>query len=251
MTATGDQTEQIGRRDVHAAARADHRAESPGPPRSASVAGVPGSRCPRLQRQRHLPEGPRRPCSSAPRRRRHLQVRAGQGGGRIPRFRLGVRVQLGPHRLAFAEGVAAPPFRHPPGLQPAGHLLAARAALAFSRRTFRLRPPRPEPRTVLLALRSASRARPEAAVPGAPLARAADVPARGSDHLDQRVVQGDRGGARRAPAGPRHRRAQWSRHAADAPDLPEGSAAHGWHRTRLLGHHGAAGRGGPGTPRHG
>ena len=133
-----------------AAPRPDHRPEPAGAVRPAGLAGVPGARGTRATTSRwsaprataiRLPgRSTASDCTSTGRTRRAAAGRASSPSTRTRSWR-----RPGWRLKARRQGR----FRRHPGLQPAGHLLAARAGLAVCRRhPVRLRPPRPVPRAL-------------------------------------------------------------------------------------------------------
>ncbi len=180
------------------------RAEPPGALRPEGVAGVPVPRRQRVRRHGRLPAGGGHRPVPGRRRRAHPRVprlRPGRGSTGIPRR---VRLVVPCDRTARCPRSPGRSVRRDAGMQPSGHLLAARAVAARSRRhAVRLRPPRPLPRALRLPLRG----QPGNPLQGADLPREADVPRRRPRHVDERVVCRHRhvpwAQARRA----RHRRA--------------------------------------------
>ena len=106
-----------------------------------------------------VPEGAGDPGVPAPRRGRALQVPALPPGG-SRRLRRRVRVLVPHDGEAGAHGRAGAALRGHPGVQPARHLLAASAAVlrAPRRIAVRLRPARPVPRALRVAVPRRGRA---------------------------------------------------------------------------------------------
>ena len=168
----------------------------------------------------------------------------------LARVRLGVRLQLAAHGVAVAAGPAQPAVRRHPGLQPAGHLLAAGAAVAAVRGQVRLRPPRPEPRAVPLPLRRAPRR-----VAGGWSTAACVWLERRTFRAADRVISTNESykaiavAARTPPTGRRDGGAQRTGHPADAPDLSRTTTSRRRDQPGLPRHHGPAGRRRPGAAR--
>ena len=177
----------------------DHRAEPSRATRSAGVARVPGAHRARVPRQRHLPEGTRRPRRPAHRRRGHLQVQARAEAEGLLGFAWEFAYSWVRTRMAVVEGLARSRVRRHPGLQPARTRTGCwrccgESAACGSCSTTTTSTPSCSSRASASPTGFAQKLR----VRRPDVARAADVPRGRSHHLDERVVQGGRACARGA-----------------------------------------------------
>ena len=216
------------------------------------MAGGPGPDRRGLPGQRHLPEGSRRPRAAGARRGRHLQVPPCPRGERPARLRRRVRVLVAADGAALSvvvrreRGFDVIQACNPPDTYWLLALLWRRR-----RRAVRLRPPRPQPRAVPLAVRGAAVGRGACAVRRAALARAAHVPGGGPGHLDERVVPSSRPRARWGAPGAHGGRAQRPGHPSDAAGGTRVGSCARRPPARLPGDHGPAGRRARGAGGHG
>ena len=157
-----------------------------------------------------------------------------------------VRVLLAANGAPRAARAPRRGLRRHPGVQPAGHVLGARAAVQARRQEVRLRPARPLPRGVRVAI-SERLARP---APRPPPPRAGHVRRRRPRDLDERLVSSDRHPTRERRERGRHRRSDGTGSRAPSARCTEPRlATRPQVPVRLPRRHGPAGRRRSRTPR--